>query len=295
MISQRFSSSKHWLVSFGLFLAIAALVAVFSQILGEIEVNLFTLTGFLLISALVLDTLLFIILSYTFYVFMTLEYVLTRQSLQIRSGFLCFHIPLNELKILKQHKNMLPHNEGNFSFLWFWTHFPSADALAISFRGRHIFITPKNPVQFTTTLYRILKVSELEKKVSMTDSPVEFNIHSPLRPVLDWLLDSQIRVCLLLDIVTLFSFGAFVFWTIPFLPKETVLQYSLIQGILLQGPREMLFYSWGGLIFLFFVCILTGYLLFRREKLAAVMTLSAFPFITLLMSVYVYSLIQISG
>ncbi len=254
-----------------------------------LPVYLYLLGTFATLSTLVYAT--YAIVNYS-----TLRYRITGRSIVVYAGLKKFEFPLEELHPIHQLKGILAFEakaEESFSR---WTYFPgSKKVMAFTFRGQRLILSPSHPTLFLATFYRVRKVRALPGE-NEQPLPAPVPVERRVLPVLwDMLQDNRMMGALLWDLLALLLFGGMVFMVVAALPSNAVLLYNLEQGTRQTGQREWLYLVWAGSIALFGLCFVLAVALYKREKIAALISLSAFPFLSMVLVVYLYSLFRYNG
>jgi len=233
--------------------------------------------------------------------FWRLHYRFVRTTLIIQNGLVQIRLPLETVRLLKEAQFRSTQAFPVDTRLSFWTHFPgSKTRLALQLKETVLWISPQDPGAFRTLFYRMVKSGE--RDLTLADPEMlaqtmstEMDIRHPLsglavfgkNKILFWLLSAAAVAWVL--------FGAFVVWAIEVLPTYTVLKYSISGGIEWQGDRRNLLWTWALLLLAGVLLSTMALVLYRRERFVAYLSLSAYFFLMLMLSVYVFSIVQFVG
>jgi|GEM_PF-4753158 len=236
-------------------------------------------------------------------VMLTMHYVVDRDFLTLHIGWKRYRMPLSLVEVKKYKKRSVSAYWRNFSgqaqdtAVWAAASLPIVDqVIYLQCRQREIVINPVDHVGFLSALYRVSKLREMDpharmasevetrwKQSSIISSPEAWRDTAFFRL---WLLNTGLLICL----------TGIVMQGIGYLPRFTVLQYTLEKGILLDSVRRDSVLIYAAILWTMFVLVsVFSAVMHRYERIASYITLGFFPFIQIVVFVAVYGLFRVAG
>ena len=258
---------------------------------------------FLLSVVLLLSCSFSLIFLYSFIAMLTTHYVVERYHLSLHLGFKRYRLPLSLVEVKKYKKHDMSKYWRTFwgrsasGSIWAAACLPISDQMIyLQCQQREVVINPADHVGFLSALYRVTKLRELAPR-QKDEVPVGSDLESI--SVLRFpasLKDSVFSRLLLLNAGFLFCLTGIIMQGIGYLPRLTILRYTLEKGIIIDSvPRDGLLVFAGVLWVLFLLISVFSSVVHRYERIAAYIALGFFPFIQLVVFVAVYGLFKIAG